>query len=109
MLGVEWRIPGPGNQKVAASEGRKNARTKNETLETSHWNQNHKQGFFFILGAFLTFQLVAISRCHKMKCVLCQRSNETTDTGALSSKRKVAAHQNCLVNISPRKEEKTKI
>lgn len=33
MLGVEWRILGlkPGNQKVAESEGRKNASTKNET------------------------------------------------------------------------------
>lgn len=36
-----------------------------------------------------------------MTCLLCQRSGETEQTGAISSKDNVAAHQNCLVNTPP--------
>ncbi|XP_044073294.1 lisH domain-containing protein C1711.05 isoform X2 [Siniperca chuatsi] len=34
---------------------------------------------------------------HKVSCVLCQRSEETKLTGALSTKDEVTAHQNCLL------------
>lgn len=36
---------------------------------------------------------------NKMTCVLCRRPDETENTGTLSSKENVVAHQNCLVNI----------
>ncbi|KAM7407166.1 hypothetical protein PAMA_003074 [Pampus argenteus] len=34
---------------------------------------------------------------HKLTCVLCQRSEETEITGALSTKDQITAHQNCLL------------
>ncbi|XP_051566196.1 PHD finger protein 11 isoform X2 [Myxocyprinus asiaticus] len=36
----------------------------------------------------------------KMMCVLCQKSDETEITGALSSKENISAHQNCLLFAS---------
>ncbi|XP_074520285.1 uncharacterized protein phf11 [Halichoeres trimaculatus] len=38
-----------------------------------------------------------MKRHHEVFCVLCQRSEETKVTGALSSKENVTAHQNCLL------------
>lgn len=35
----------------------------------------------------------------KVSCVLCQLSEETKTTGALSTKDEVTAHENCLVNM----------
>lgn len=55
-----------------------------------------------ISSSFLVFLSLVISRGIKMTCLLCQRSDETGETGALSSKDNVVAHQNCLVNIPPK-------
>lgn len=41
-----------------------------------------------------------MGRGDKVFCVLCQRSEETEITGALSTKQEVTAHQNCLLYSS---------
>lgn len=92
---VDIRIK-PGNRKSAAGK------TQSEPHLRSHtWAVTHKIRQAFYLG--FSKSIVTISLGHKMKCVLCKQSDETMETGTLSSKEDVAAHQNCLVNIPQRR------
>lgn len=56
--------------------------------------------YFCYLDIFISFLHLVFSELgNKMTCVLCHRPDETENTGTLSSKENVAAHQNCLVKI----------
>lgn len=43
--------------------------------------------------------MVEMGNDRKVTCILCERSEETKISGALSTKDQITAHQNCLVNI----------